>query len=337
MKQILLSYLFASLAVPSIAQIAPSCTLEAETRFGYQFRSVDGHVQDSESGLRGDYLYLKLDGTVAPGFTFSWKQRINKMHADAAFFDATDWLTLTYQASPHWEISGGKQVVAIGGYEYDRSPIDVYIASEFWNHISCFQFGTSVAYLQGPHKWMLQFSESPFQHPDLRDLYGYSLMWMGQFPHLKTLYSVNLLEYSQRRYISYLCLGHRIEVGKAALELDLMNRASDHQTFFLRDFSLVANLDYLCLPNLNLMAKVTYDVNRTHSTADLCVLPGTELTALSGGLEYFPLIGNQRVRLHGQVAYTFGNNANPQGALFDKGLQVRIGATWRMTLHRDRK
>ena len=41
---------------------------------------------------------------------------------------------------------------------------------------------------------------------------------------------------------------------------------------------------------MNLFAKYTYDVNASNM-ADLCVLPGTELSRVGAGLEYFPIEG----------------------------------------------
>ncbi len=34
-----------------------------------------------------------------------------------------------------WGVQGGKEVVAIGGFEYDRAPIDLYSCSVFWNNV----------------------------------------------------------------------------------------------------------------------------------------------------------------------------------------------------------
>lgn len=56
------------------------------------------------------------------------RHRLNKKNNDASFFDATDWLYLAYRKD-NWELSAGKQVVAIGGYEYDAAPIDLYFCS----------------------------------------------------------------------------------------------------------------------------------------------------------------------------------------------------------------
>lgn len=64
------------------------------------------------------------------------------------------------------------------------------------------------------------------------DMYAYNLMWIGAHGWFNTIYSVNMIEYQPDKFINYIALGHRLEFGKTALELDFMNRAADHQTYF---------------------------------------------------------------------------------------------------------
>ncbi|MDE5759494.1 MAG: hypothetical protein K2I11_00690, partial [Bacteroides sp.] len=94
-----------------------------------------------------------------------------------------------------------------------------------------------------------------------------------------------------------------------------------------------AELSCFCLPKLEVYAKATYDVNRTDVAADLCVLPGTELTSFGGGIHFYPLKAQKNtVRLHASAAYTTGKNGNPNGALTDKHLYVNVGLTWKLHL-----
>lgn len=41
-----------------------------------------------------------------------------------------------------------------------------------------------------------------------------------------------MMEYLPGRFINYISLGNKFTFDKVALELDVMNRASSHQTFF---------------------------------------------------------------------------------------------------------
>lgn len=317
------------------AQVKPTVEIQAETRMGYNYESVDGDKLDGASGIKGNFLNVRLDGQLSPRFSYSWRQRLNKKISDSNYFDATDWIYLSYRADKHWSFSAGKQVVMIGGYEYDRAPIDIFMASEYWGNIACYQFGGSATYTtaKGRDKLSFQFCESPF-HSDLHsDLFAYNLFWAGDHGPLSTLYSFNLLEYAPKRYITYLALGNRLSLGGFRLELDLMNRAAAHQPYLFRDCSVVAELSCFCLPKLEVYAKASYDVNRTDVAADCCVLPGTELTSFGGGVNFYPLKREKsNVRLHAGAAYTTGRNGNPEGFLSDKQLYVNVGLTWKLHL-----
>ena len=221
----------------------------------------------------------------AKQFSYSYRQRLNKAHSDQSFFDATDWLYLTYRPDEHWGLSVGKQVVGIGGYEYDRAPIDLYFCSEYWNNIPCYQMGISADYTfnRKKDKVMFQLCQSPFR-AKADDMYSYNLMWYGSHGWFNTIYSVNMIEYQPDKYINYIALGHHLDFGKTALELDFMNRAADHQTYFFKNCSVMGELSYRPSESFNLFGKVTYDVNRTQVKADYCVHPGTELTHVGGGV-----------------------------------------------------
>ena len=237
---------------------------------------------------RANTSNFRLDGNITDGLSYSWRQRLNKPHKDASFFDATDWVYLNYDFG-RWSVAGGKQVVAIGGWEYDRAPIDLYGCSVFWNNVPCYQIGGSVSFRpSAADRLTFQLCESPFYTPENRDMYAYNLMWNGRHGFFEAIWSANLLEYAPDRYISYLALGNRFSFGKVALELDLMNRAAAGQTFFLRDMSVMGELAYAPTAKWKVFGKMTYDVNRTHSDADLCVSPGTEMKMAAPALSSFP-------------------------------------------------
>ena len=148
----------------------------------------------------------------------------------------------------------------------------------------------------------------------------------------ETLYSLNLLQYSSTKYISYISLGNRFRFGNTVLELDFMNRAASHQTYFFRDCSVVADLKCKVLPKLKLYGKFIYDVNNTNTDADKTVWAGTELTTYAGGLEFFPMKNKEDIRINAGVAHTHGKNANQNGTLLDDRLTVQVGLTAKLHL-----
>ncbi|MBR5856575.1 MAG: porin [Bacteroidales bacterium] len=331
--------IFALLAVTlmwesAYAQQDHLLNLQAEVRVDYQYEGVDGEKVVDNTGFKGKYLNLILNGKISKKITYSYRQRLNKSHSSQSFFDATDWIYLIYSPCKHWDLSAGKQVVSIGGFEYDRAPIDLYTCSEFWNNIPCYQFGVSASYLMnsGRNKFHFQVCESPFRSVCNDDVYAYNFMWYGIHDWFNTAWSVNMIEYEKGKFINYIALGNYLRFGNLHFYLDFMNRATSHQTFLFKDCSFMGEVSYNVGEKFKLFGKVTYDVNKTDNIADFCVLPGTELTLYGGGVEYFPLKGNNNLRLHATYFYSTGTNGNPYGTMQDKGSVIDVGLKWKMNI-----
>lgn len=306
---------------------------QAEARLDYQRDWQDGSVIKDNTGFEGKYINFQIDGNITDALSYSWRQRLNKPHKDASFFDATDWIYINYNFG-RWSLAGGKQVVAIGGWEYDRAPIDLYGCSVFWNNVPCYQIGASMSYRTSANdRLTFQFCESPFYTADNRDMYAYNLMWNGSHGFYKSIWSANLIEYLPGHYISYLALGNKFDFGHVSVELDLMNRASSHQTFLLRDMSVMGEIAYRPNARWKVFGKMTYDVNHTNSSADFCVTPGTELKMAGAGLEFYPLSTHRSdLRLHANIFYAWGSNGNTADVMQNKTTLVDVGVKWHMNI-----
>ena len=151
-----------------------------EARYDYLNQALAGEQNDAASGFKMRYLNFRMDGQITPKFSYSWRQRLSKMYTAQDFADNVDWFNLTYRPTQNWAISAGKQVVMIGGWEYDRAPIDIYFCSEYWNNVSCFQIGASVAYTtnEGNDTLTFQVCQSPYDSGNT-DYYAYNLFWAG--------------------------------------------------------------------------------------------------------------------------------------------------------------
>lgn len=303
-----------------------------ETRLAHETEAIDGHTIDGNTGFKGQYLNMRLDGQITEGLTFSYRQRLNK-NTSATFFDATDWIHLDWQATDKLTLAAGKQVVGIGGYEYDRAPIDLYYCSEFWGNIPCYQLGASLAYDVMPDdRVMLQVCNSPFRTSAGNNTYGVNLMWYGTHGAWQTIWSTNMFEYSPGKWINYIALGNKFTFSdQASLELDLMNRAATHQTFLFKDCSLMAELSITPTQAMRYFVKYTYDVNHSGTYADLTVLNGSELNLLSAGVEGAPIRKHRnQLRLFAVAGYSWGTNTSDCAYLADKQLKVQAGIKFRL-------
>lgn len=302
--------------------------LDVQTRFDWQGQWEESSLLKSATGFKGKYFNVRLDGVQGEHLSYSIRQRLNRAHTDASYFTATDWAWVDWKFSEKFSVNAGKQVVSIGGFEYDRAPIDLYQCSEFWNNVACYQLGVSASYvLGGNDKLSFQFCQSP-NSPEA-NTYSYNLIWYGGHGLWSSIWSTNLVESHDGRYMNYIALGNRFDFGQAALELDLMNR-SDLGDFTLGDdLSVMAELQYCPSKNLTVFGKYTYDANDSN-VLDRCVFKGTNISRAGAGLVLYPMKDSRMLRFHAQAAYASGKNANSYGTITDGQLMVDFGLTFNL-------
>ena len=310
--------------------------LQFEARVDYMHESQAGNTINPNSGFKGKYLNILMDGNLTENLSYSYRQRLNRPCSDASFFDATDWITVTYTAS-NWSFSAGKQVVGIGGFEYDGAPIDLYFCSEFWNNIPCYQFGTSVTYTTDDKedRFMLQFCESPFRrnvhNTSNREMFAYNAMWCSSHGIFSSLYSVNMMEYLPGKFINYIALGNQLKFSDVTIKLDLMNRALSLKDFIGKDMSVMGEIAWQPAEWINIFARMSYDVNKSSREGDWCVTPGTDILRLGGGLEFFPVRNYHNFRIHLNGCHTTGSSA-PAGVLRNNQTIFDAGVTWKVNM-----
>ena len=319
--------------------------LGVESRFDYIREALDGDEIYEASGFKARYFNLRMDGQIAPKFTYSWRQRFSRPNEDASFVNSTDWLHLTYRPDANWAISAGKQVVMIGGWEYDRAPIDIYYCSEYWNNVNCFALGASVTYTtdKGNDSFTFQICQSPYDKMSnnykieenkkikLGDLYAYNLYYMGSHGCYTALHSVNFSAYAPGKYTAYVVLGNQFKSGNATLQLDIMNRGITAGELLFQNYSIMTEFSYLFGERVNAFAKVTYDKVGADYATGLFVYPNTDIKRIGGGIEFYPMghLGNRDVRLHAAYVYNIGKN-HDGGVAQDKGSFFTFGLTWRI-------
>ncbi len=293
-----------------------------DTRFDFEYENPEHG--EHESGFHGRYLNLMISGQITDKISFNFRQRLNKYKdIDNDVFSATDFIYVDYSPTPNWVISGGKQVVAIGGFEYDARPIDIFFASLYWNNIACYQFGVSAAYVSnsGKHRLTAQVCNSPYQ--DLgKSCYAYNLMWNGSMGPLTTIWSVNLMEYARDRYGNYISLGNRLDFSPVYFEFDVMNRYWGHQPFWFDDYSLIGKLGGSVSPHVDIYAKGGYEHYRPDPASPARYDEGFYGMAV----EYYPLKNSRNLRFH---AVADMNHSVSDGHRY---VQLAAGVMWRVNV-----
>lgn len=350
MKRLIPTLLLAAGCCMSAAATDDLLRLDIQARLDFQQDRRDGVIRDANSGFQGRYLNVTVDGEIVPGLTYSFKHCINKTQKDYNFFDATPWAYVDYKTG-NWNFTVGKLVEALGGFEYDRSPIDLYSNSLFWNNFACYNLGVASQYhfAKGRQSVTAQITQSPFFSPGYnfinngvatnRNMYGYNLLWKGGCPvsdgvKFNWLYSANLYEIQKGDYIPYVALGHQVKCDKVTLEADWMCRAADTKTignFFSKDMSVMTELAYRPCEAFRMFGKYTYDINRSGNNRDYVVLDGSRLNLAGVGVEYYPIKNHRKnLRLHLNAFYSWGKNTNAADVMQDKSLMLNSGITWYM-------
>lgn len=277
-----------------------------EFRADWQSTWQGGSQVDDASGFRGSFINLKLAGNLGRHWNWALRQRFSKdMLRAGGYLNATDYIYLQYHPTERWTITAGKQFVAIGGFEYDSAPIDVYKYSRFCDMVSCYGFGISVAYDLTPHDNLLfQAGQSGFMGGAL-NRYAYSLKWTGHHGFYQSLYSFGLHELERGRYIGVMALGNRFDLGRCQIVADYTNRyAHVEGAHPFKDFTLVGQLHAQPIKALDLFAHYAFDRNDGNK-ADSLVANGTNLHTIGVGAEYFPLHARKDLRIHAAYYHSF--------------------------------
>jgi hypothetical protein len=113
-----------------------------------------------------------------------------------------------------------------------------------------------------------------------------------------------------------------------------MSRGPKVKDLLFDNFSIMGEASYLIADRVNIFAKATYDKIGNSSIIASGLVPGTELTRVGGGVEYYPLggEGNRNVRLHAAYAHTFGVNTNIDGTAKNNLGYLTVGLTWKIDL-----
>ncbi len=295
-------------------------------------------MDESQTGFIGKYIALKAHGQLTKGLTYTWRQRFSRTPKDASFWDQTDILDFNYRYK-NFDIGAGKQVVLIGGYEYDRAPINLMCPNLFVANVACYQYGVSAGYqINKDNHLALQVAQSLFATPQQRNLYSYNLMWRGGFDfsdrvRFETIWSVNEVEYLKGKYCNYVALGNKLIINKVTMLLDLMTRTYPNNRPF-KNNTFMGEIAWDINSKWKVTAKASYDCNRGVNMTDKTeVARGSQLAI--GGLvgEWYP-IRNKRhlLKVHAAAFCSVGTNYNPADIMQKDTFYGSIGATWHMNL-----
>ena len=348
-------FLFSSQAFSQVvlSPVFNQLRLEARADFDYMHNRESIGTLGTESdpyGFHGKYFNLVIGGNLSDKFSYFFRQRIIANPGSSSLFDNTDFLYLNYTPNKNWMFRLGKDALAVGGFEYDAAPIDVLFSTHYWDYFYCFQLAVSAAFKSDDGNQMLlaQVANSPYIHyngePWNSGHLSYNLFWSGTFGHFKTLYSANLFERDDNGLMGYIALGHKLLYDRWDIYLDLIHHSLESDDWG-KNFAVVSCMNFLVTDDVNIFIKGAYEQNHSEkdflnfsamgTSIDCLMEAGTSQVTYGIGFEYKPAFCKD-VRLHGFVAkrdiYAEDINGNELGNVHS--LNVNIGITWHMNIHR---
>lgn len=243
----------------------------------------------NEGGWAVDFgntsFYTLIEGSFLENFSYSvanhwisvygWEtpgQDIAGLYTSTLYSNAGNWLdwanlsyTLVTEKAGSFDFTLGKDVLSIGGFEYDAYDFDCHfgLCSMMWNYLPVYQWGGKVGYTTPSEMTSICFqaATSPYGGMLFRDRqYGaYSLYVSGEYDWYSSIWAVNFLQYAKSSYVNVITLGNQFYAGDCTIGIDWMNRARSVKSFFNQEMSLMGTVSYNFGDKVELFGKVGWD------------------------------------------------------------------------------
>lgn len=290
---------------------------------------LDGKLDDASFKL--NRVRLELLGNIGNRFSYHFRQSYNKdgnPRSQDNIAASVEYAYVNWKVSDRFSLTGGKQIVALGGYEYYVNAIKVREFSDFNNYISCYQAGLAGNINLTPtQELVLQVVNN--RNGSDEDSYRYgrpeglakskapllgSINWNGFFAdralHLR--YAASWAQLAERRNLFYLTAGNIWERGPVMAYLDLMySREGLDSKGLLTDlqgdgivhpmtaqhaeyFTVIGNFNYHITSKWNVYVKGTYETGNIYKSSPNFE-KGRYRTSWNAQacVEYFPMKGEE--------------------------------------------
>lgn len=192
--------------------------------------------EDQGASFVGRQLRLEMLGNITKHWGYRFRYRLNRPGVQQSdnFSNNIDFMMVRYKFNDRFEISGGKEGVALGGYQYDDNPIQVLEFCDWLTGIDGFHLGVQGSCnITKDHTVFLSLhnanndrtSEYYFEDPTIKSSHfplGATACWAGSFfgGKLQTLWSYTLLSEVQNNLGHLVMTGTRLNMKKWQLILD---------------------------------------------------------------------------------------------------------------------
>lgn len=278
-----------------------------------------------DASFRFEHVNVDITGQITPKLTYRYLQRLNKatpVFSTENLPSSIDYAYLKYKFNDHFSVAAGKQALLIGGFEYNKYPVDVYDYSGTTNFITCYLTGVQVAYTPTKNQEFIfqilnnrmgtweeavgkPYATSNLESPTL-PLY-YSIGWNSSYfdDALQLRYAANFTTPAKDKKLFMVTGGQKWQSGDFSVYIDAfyqhsevdylgairnMTDSSDNIAEYVNYFSVLGEINYKLSPKWNILLKCFYNNYSTYKPS-INLDEGNCLTSLNyqAGIEYYPM------------------------------------------------
>lgn len=256
-----------------------------------------------EAAFKLNRVRLEILGTFSDRFSYHFRQSFNKYSNPYSLDNlssSVEYALVKWDMSRRFALTVGKQVIALGGYEYYVNAIKVREFSDFNNNINCYQAGvTGTLNLSPTQELVLQVLNNRSGSDE--DVYSFGLPeqvekakipilstvnWNGLFfdRQLELRYAASWGQLANKKNLYYLTAGNILKTGPITAYVDLMysregldskgilSNLTDPEKFTpvtaqnASYFTVIADFDYRLHPNWNIYVKGAYETSSIYKS-----------------------------------------------------------------------
>lgn len=284
-----------------------------------------------EAAFKINRVRLEILGSFSKEFNWHFRQSFNKYsnpHALDNLSSSIEYAYVNWKPSEKFNLTVGKQFVAMGGYEYYLNSNKIREFSEFNDYVAAYQAGVSAAFNLTPSQELV-LQVTNFRSGEDEDMYVYgrpegiakaqvpvisTLNWNGWFADksIQLRYAASWGQQAKGKNVLYLTAGNIYEKGPVTAYLDVMYSRqgldnhciiSDMQSLVVENpvtaqnteyLAVIADFDYRFHPNWNAYIKGAYETAGVYKTNGHFE-KGLYRTTwnLQGCVEFFPMANSE--------------------------------------------
>jgi hypothetical protein len=300
-------------------------------RSAYHNEFVGSPLKFDDGGFRFDQVIVDVAGEISPKLSYKYLQRLNKaspIFTKENLPNSIDYAYLRYRFNERFSVTAGKQALTIGGFEYNKYPVEVYDYSGINNLVNCYLNGLQVAFTPRPNQ-EFTFQVVNNRWGTVEDAIGtpvessgtshvmrveaptvplyYSLGWNSNYfdNALQLRYGANVTSPAKGKTLFMLSGGQKWRSDTWRIYVDVLYQRSDIDYLGairgatatpgamvenVEYFTLLGELNYRFQPRWNILLKCFYN-NFSVYEKNSHVDSGNCLTSWNyqGGLEFYPM------------------------------------------------